>query len=201
MSERVTAIKTSMDATLVTNPDINIWPTVETVYDVKGFTDLVKDVTGDTITLDAHEDLVVNSLAGFNVTGLSEDNAGDSWIILSNTAADPTVITLTTTPPADLDEDTIEIHCNYKVLLYETNQNRSDGLYKYYGFGCHIKANSAANLDNLMEDILRFDSRSIHTDIRHSGTTLLQVLVTSFYPMIESDKFEGHLTLEGKWII
>lgn len=129
MSERVTAVKTAMDATLATNPDVNIYPTLETVHEVGGAT-------------------------------------------------------------------------VYKVLLYETNINRSDGLYKWYGMGCHCKSTTAANIDNLIEDILRFDSRSVHTTIRHRASSgLIEVNVTSFYVIVEPDKFEGVVNIEGKWLV
>lgn len=84
------------------------------------FTETVAAVAGDTITLTGNEDLGVNELAGWTVYGTGGDNIGSSWIIESNTSADPTIITLTTTPPGDLNGDTIDIlETVYKGYIYD----------------------------------------------------------------------------------
>jgi len=74
--------------------------------------DTVASVAGETITLTALGG-TLNQYAGMYVVGVSGDQKGVGNLIISNTAATPTVITLTDTPNANYGADVISIQTNY----------------------------------------------------------------------------------------
>lgn len=79
--------------------------------------DTVASVAGKTITLTALGG-TLNQYAGMYVVGVSGDQKGVGNLIISNTAATPTVITLTDTPNANYAADIISIQSNYYDDVY-----------------------------------------------------------------------------------
>lgn len=162
-----------------------------------GISDLVKDVTGDTITLDGNASLVVNSLAGDIVEATGGDNDGTQYVVLSNTSADPTVITLTSTPPADLDEDPIRIIKPALVLVDDLLEDaRSNGIYKWQSFLVHVKGTSELNLETAVDGILGLDTLCFHTN-SYSGSTPVSLRVEIGRKVDITERF---IKIEGKWL-
>lgn len=162
-----------------------------------GISDLVTSVAGDTITLNGHASIVINSLAGDIVEATGGDNNGTQYIVLSNTSADPTVITLTTTPPANLDEDPIRIIKPALVLVDDLLEDaRSEGIYKYQSFLIHVKGSSELNLETAVDGILGLDTLCFHTN-SYSGSTPLSLRIEIGRKVSIIERF---IKIEGKWL-
>ena len=172
-----------------------IYSSIDKVH--SGFSDLVKDVTGDTITLDGNPSLVVNSLAGYIVEATGGDNIGTAWVIASNTSADPTVITLTTTPPANLDEDPIRIVQPALVLVDDIMEDaRSDKIYHWQSFFVHVKCNSEINLETAVHGILNLDTLSLHANA-YVGSSPISISVEKGRKLNITERL---IKIVGKWL-
>lgn len=75
---------------------------------------------GNVCTMTTHESLVANDLKGWKMIGLTGDNVGVVFTVVSNTLANPTLVTLSGTPvtPADLAGDTVSFQKAYRFGEY-----------------------------------------------------------------------------------